>query len=70
MSEVLRIRYTPLNLDYGVVHISEHLPRELVLELEELFKITSVEEVAEKVLRASEIFGEAAQYLEAEYGKE
>jgi hypothetical protein len=66
--EVLRVRYTPLNFEYGVVHISDHLPRELVLELEDLFKITSVEEVAEKVLRASDIFGEKAQYLEAEYG--
>ncbi len=68
--EVLRIRYTPLNFEYGIVHISDHLPRELVLELENLSKITSVEEVAEKALRASEIFGETMQHLEAAYSKE
>ena len=68
--EVLRIRYTPLNFEYGVVHISDHLPGELVLELANLFKINSLEEVSEKALRTSEISGGRAQYLEAEHCKE
>ena len=64
--EVLRIRYTPLTVDYGVVHISDHLPGALVSELEDLFKVGTVEEISEKVVRASEIFEETARYLKSE----
>jgi hypothetical protein len=53
-------------VDYGVVHISDHLPGALVSELGDLFKVGTVDEVAQKVVRASEIFEETARYLKSE----
>ncbi len=35
--EALRMRYTPLHPDYYIVHISRHLPADVLRRLEDLF---------------------------------
>lgn len=42
---LLRIQYTPWIPDYGLVHISQHLPRDVVQRLEKLHKTASLEEL-------------------------
>jgi hypothetical protein len=66
--EALRLRYVPLDHDFGLVHISRHLPAAVVAELEELYKVTSVEDVADRMGWAAEMFAGTVRHLEAMYG--
>jgi hypothetical protein len=61
--EVLRLRYTPLHSDYFIVHISRHLPVEVLRRLEDLFKVNSLEELAIKSRAARSLFEETAAFL-------
>ena len=54
--ELLRIQHTPLHHDYGPVHISRHLPSGVIAELEELYKITSAEDLRTKIYTAEDLF--------------
>ena len=63
--EVLRIRYTPLHPDYYIVHISRHLPTDVVNRLEGLFKINSLEELAEKIQEARMFYDETVHFLQS-----
>jgi hypothetical protein len=56
--ELLRIRYTPLHYGYGPVHISRHLPQDVVLALEALYKITTMDDVLEGIHKAESLFTE------------
>lgn len=62
--EILRMRYTPLHPDYYIVHISRHLPREVLRRLEELFKINSIAEIEAKSRVAIEFFEETSAGLD------
>ncbi len=61
--EILRMRYTPLHPDYYIVHISRHLPRDVLMRLEELFKTNSVAEIETKSKEALLFFNEIAAEL-------
>jgi hypothetical protein len=50
--EILRIKYKPINHDYYIVCISKHLPKEVTLELEELYKVNSINDISIHVERA------------------
>lgn len=54
--ELLRMRHTPLITDYYLVHISDHLPAEIVLQLEELHRLTDASDIVRHVERAAELF--------------
>lgn len=56
--ETLRMQYTPLHPDYYIVHISRHLPAEVRIRLEELFKVNSVAEIGIKSQSALAFFEE------------
>lgn len=56
--EVLRMKYTPLHPDYAIVHISRHFPPEILIQLEDLFKVNSVAEIGIKSLEALRFFHE------------
>ena len=58
--EILRMRYTPLHPDYYIVHISRHLPGDILVRLEELFKVNSVAEIEAKSKQALLFFNEIA----------
>ncbi len=63
--EVLRIRYTPLHPDYYIVHISRHLPADVLLGLEDLFKISSLAELEIKSREARSLFEETVAFLQS-----
>jgi len=65
--EVLRMRYTPLHPDYYIVHISRHLPADVLRRLEDLLKISSLEELAIKSRAARSLFEETAAFLRSPY---
>jgi hypothetical protein len=61
--EILRMRYTPLHPDYYIVHISRHLPGDVLRRLEELFKINSIAEIGVKSGEAVLFFNEVSAEL-------
>ncbi len=64
--EALRMRYTPLHPDYYIVHISRHLPEDVLMRLEDLYKVNSVEEIGVKSKQALTFFEEAVAKLQEE----
>jgi predicted nucleotidyltransferase len=54
--ELLRIKYRPVNYDYYIVSISKHLPPEVLKQVEELFKIHSIDEIGVKMEQAHKWF--------------
>ena len=67
--EVLRMRYTPLHPDYGIVHISRHLPASVRLRLERLYQVRSLADLADKVQEAEAWFGETAGQIDETIGQ-
>jgi hypothetical protein len=61
--ELLRMKYTPHHPDYFIVHISRHLPADVLARLEDLFKINSVTEIEAKSREALAFFEETAAGL-------
>ncbi len=61
--EILRMRYTPLHPDYYIVHISRHLPSDILIRLEGLFKVNSVTEIKVKSKEALLFFNETVTEL-------
>ena len=43
--KIARLIYTPRHTDYVLCHISEHLPKEVVEELEKLYKVTNFNDI-------------------------
>lgn len=56
--DILRIIYTPANADYHYVHISHHIPKKECERLEYFIKITSIEDIAERIPKAEEWFAD------------
>jgi hypothetical protein len=61
--EILRMRYTPLHPDYYIVHITRHLPSDMLARLEELFRVNSVAEIEAKSKEALSFFNEIVAEL-------
>jgi predicted nucleotidyltransferase len=54
--ELLRIKYKPVNHDYYIVSFSKHLPHDVVKEVEQLFFISSLEDLSEKLAKVYDWF--------------
>jgi hypothetical protein len=57
--ELLRIKYMPLAHDYYLVHVSDHLPKNVVKKIEDLYKVTSVKDIGKKINRAITLFNDS-----------
>jgi hypothetical protein len=62
--EVLRIIYTPFQADCFLVHASRDFPAEVVLTLEKLYGVKTVQEIAERIKLADEMFRNAVSEAE------
>jgi tryptophanyl-tRNA synthetase len=60
---MLRLIYTPRRYEYGYTHLSEHFPKKVVDELEELYIIRSVEDIEKLLEKADEIYYDAYNAL-------
>jgi len=63
--EILRMRYTPLHPEYYIVHISRHLPADVLARLEGLFQVNSVAEIEVKSREALLFFEETVTALQS-----
>jgi hypothetical protein len=57
--DVFRIIYTPFQADCFLVHASRDFPAELVLTLENLYGVKTVQDIAERIILADELFRNA-----------
>lgn len=62
--DVLRIIYTPFQADCFLVHASRDFPVEVVLTLENLYGVKIVQDIAERIILADELFRKAAAETE------
>jgi len=61
--EALRLQYCPAKSEYYLKHISRDLPKEVVKEIEDLYKVSSVDEIKEKNEKASELLKQTLEEL-------
>ena len=61
--EALRLRYTPLHPEFYIIHISRHLPADVLRRLEDLFQVASLEDLGRKAGEARAFFAETVTYL-------
>ncbi len=54
--EILRIKHQPTKNDFYLKDISKDIPKKLLSELEDLYKITSIEDIKTKSQKAKELF--------------
>jgi hypothetical protein len=61
--DMLRLIYTPRHYEYGYTHLTEHFPKKVVEELEELYVITNVADIEANLEKADEIYYDAYNSL-------
>jgi len=54
--DLLRLIYTPAHTDYHLVHISQHIPKAELNQLEYFAQINSLEDIAERLPKAAKWF--------------
>lgn len=54
--ELLRMQYTPLITDYYLVHISQHLPKDVILQLEHLYRLQDTSDILRNIELANALF--------------
>jgi len=59
-----RLLYTPHHHEYGPVHISVHLPGELVTELERLYSIASIKDIENRMAVAERLHQDLCTQLD------
>ena len=62
-----RLLHTPKHYEYGLCHISHHLPAEAVSELEPLYKMTSLEDIEKNLVTAKRLFENYEKKLNEKY---
>jgi hypothetical protein len=61
---LLRLVYTPRHSDYGLVHISSHLPHVVTAQLEILYQVSSISDIEDRLPLADELFIQAMNALQ------
>lgn len=64
--ELIRIKYQPTKSDFYLKHISLDIPREIIEQLEGLFKVASVEDIMKQKQKANELFFNVLKTIEKE----
>ena len=62
-----RLLYTPKHQEYGLCHISQHLPPEIVSELEPFYRVTCLKEIEENLQKAVRLFAEYESRVKEKY---
>jgi predicted nucleotidyltransferase len=61
--DLLRLIYTPAHVDYYLIHISQHIPDSERVRLEYFAKISSLDDIAEKIPQAGQWFDELVERI-------
>ena len=64
---ITRLIYTPNHVDYELCHISSHLPKEVVVQLEKLYRVKTLEDITNNLNYARELLSTYEQQFQAKY---
>ena len=67
LTDLLRIIYTPANADYYLVHISHHIPEDMLKRLEYFAQINSLDAMEKRIPEAELWFEEMVKELESRF---
>lgn len=65
--KIARLIYTPRHYDYVLCHISDHLPKEVVEELETLYRVTSLKEIENNLQKSLLLLEKYEKQLNEKY---
>lgn len=65
---IARSIYTPSHIGYGLCHINDHLPREMVEKLENFYRVGSFEDIENNISKARELLGALERQFAEKYG--
>lgn len=65
--ELLRICHTPIIQDYHLIHISDHLPKEIVSKVENLYHINTINDIAKNLKEAERLFADTMKEAKQKY---
>lgn len=65
--ELLRICHTPIIRDYHLIHISDHLPKDIVSKVENLYHINTVDDIAKNLAEAEKLFADTMKEAGQKY---
>lgn len=66
LTELMRIKYTPKYFYMYMIHISNHIPKEEVMELEKYYKIKDFEDIRTCVGKSQSLFDRLVKEIEDE----
>lgn len=65
--EIARLLYTPRHYGYLLCHISNHLPSDVVNELESFYKVTSTKDIESNLMKAKELLNKYESEIKRKY---
>lgn len=65
--KIVRLLYTPNHTDYVLCHINDHLPKDEVLVIEELCKVTCYEDIENNIRIVKEMLDDYKCKIESKY---
>jgi hypothetical protein len=65
---IARLIYTPNHYDYELCHISNHLPKETVEQLEKLYQVKSFDDISENLTMARSLLVDFEEQFKEKYG--
>lgn len=65
---IARLIYTPNHYDYELCHISDHLPKETVEQLEKLYQVKSFDDISENLTMARSLLADFEEQFREKYG--
>ena len=64
---IARLIYTPNHYDYELCHISDHLPKEVVKQLEKLYQVKSLDDISENLMVARSLLASFEEQFQEKY---
>ncbi|HAZ28220.1 MAG TPA: hypothetical protein DCY48_00360 [Candidatus Magasanikbacteria bacterium] len=64
--ELLRIQHQPTKREFGLKHVERDIPKDVLLILEDLYKVNSTEEISTKAQKANELFFDVLKKIKKE----
>lgn len=64
---IARIIYIPNHLDYGLCHVNDHLPQEIVQQLEQFYKVSSFGDIENNIPKSKELLKTLEQQFIEKY---
>lgn len=65
--KIARLIYTPRHYEYELCHISSHLPKEVVTELEQFYRVNSFSDIENNLEKVKEVLNKYEKQIKEKY---